>query len=112
MSGILDAAMRELKAGEEKHAPVSGVEAVARAVKTGERGTLLVEDDYHVKGSIGRTDQVPIISPDIDVRDVIDDAVDAIIDKVLESGGSVIFTPGGSLAARDRIVLIRREADK
>jgi hypothetical protein len=112
MSGILEDVMCELEVQEQKRGSFSGIEAVARAVKAGERGTLLVDDDYHLRGSIGKTDQLPIISPDIDVREVIDDAVDAIIDKVLEAGGRVVFAPGGSLAARDRIVLIRRGADK
>jgi hypothetical protein len=111
MSGIIRGAMRELEIWDEREGSVSGIEAVARAVKMGERGTLLVEDDYHLRGSIGKTDRSPIISPDVDVRDVVDDAVDAIIDKVLESDGNVIFAPAGSLAGRGRIVLFRRGAD-
>jgi hypothetical protein len=111
MSGILRGAMRELVIQDEREGSVSGIEAVAHAVKTTKRGTLLVEDDYHLRGSIGNTDRSPIVSPDVDVRTVMDDAVDVIIDKVLESGGNVIFAPGGSLAGRDRIVLFRRGTD-
>jgi len=37
---------------------------------------------------------------------VIDDAVDAIIEKVLETGGRVVFLEGGSLAKLQRIALI------
>jgi hypothetical protein len=111
MSGVLRGAMHELEIRDEREAWVSGIEAVARALKTVERGTLLVEDDYHLRGSIGKTDRAPIISPDVDVREVMDDAIDVIIDKVLESGGNVIFAPGGSLAGRGRIVLFLRGAD-
>lgn len=111
MSGILDDAMRDLEAQEEERGSVSGIEAVARAAKRGERGTLLVEDDYHLRGSIEITNRSPVISSDIDVRDVTDDVVDAVIDKVLESGGNVVFAPRGSLAGRDRIVLLDREAE-
>ena len=39
------------------------------------------------------------------------DVVDAIIEKVLESGGSVVFAPSGSLTDRDKIVLLPRRAD-
>lgn len=110
LSGALRDAMRELEIREENGDSVSGIEAVARSVKTGKRGTLLVEDDYRLRGSVGKTDLSPIISPDVDVRDVMDDAVDVIIDEVLESGGNVIFAPNGSLAGRDRIVLFSRGA--
>jgi hypothetical protein len=110
MSGTLRDAMRDLEARDERGETVSGIESVAHALKAGERGTLLVEDDYHLRGHVGKTDRSPIISPDLDVRDVMDDAVDVIIGEVLESGGSVIFAPGGSLAGWDRIVLIRRGA--
>jgi hypothetical protein len=111
MSGILDDVLRDLEIQGEKRESAYGIEAVARSVKKGERGTLLVEDGYHMRGSIGKTDRFPIISSDIDVREVVDDAVDAIIDKVLENGGKVVFTPGGSLAGRDRIVLFNRGVD-
>jgi hypothetical protein len=45
-------------------------------------------------------------SPEIDVRSAIDDAVDAVIEQVLESAGHVVFTPPGRLRDRERIVLL------
>ena len=84
----------------------TGLEAVALELNKGLRATLLVEDDYHLRGSVGRTGQSPVVSPDVDVRDSLDDAVDVVIERVLESGGNVVFTPGGSLSDWNRIVLL------
>jgi hypothetical protein len=108
MSGFQDKTMRDLEASTLRGRTTSGLEAVARLVIKGVQATLLVEDGYHVKGSIVEADQLPVLSPDIDVREVIDDAVDAVIEKVLESGGDVVFTPTGSLSDRNRIVLLLR----
>ena len=103
MLGLADSA--------ERGQATAGLEAVARLVNTGVQATLLLEDDYHVRGSISGTDQLPVLSPDVDVREVIDDAVDAVIEKVLASGGNVVFTPAGSLSDQNRIVLVLHDAE-
>ena len=59
-----------------------------------------------MKGGIRETDHSLITSEDLDIREVIDDAVDAIIEKVLEKGGNVIFLASGSLAKLQRIALV------
>jgi len=110
MSGGLDKAMLDLEVSVERGQAISGLEAVAGTVNTGVQATLLVEDDYHVRGSISATDRSPVLSPEVDVREVIDDAVDAVIEKVLESGGNVVFMPSGSLSDQNRIVLLLRDA--
>jgi len=110
MSGVIDRAMMDLEISESSGLLASGLEAVVRMIKRGVRSTLMVEDDYHMRGSITRNDQSSTVSPDVDVRDTIDDAVDAVIEKVLEAGGNVIFMPHGSLSERNRIVLLLRDA--
>ena len=111
MSGVLDNAMRYLEASAKRGQIACGLEAVARMVNAGVRTTLLVEDGYHLRGSIGGTSRSPVISPDVDVRDTIDDAVDAVIEKVLGSSGNVVFTPDGSLREWNRIVLLLRSEE-
>ena len=106
MSGVLDRAMLDLEASAERGQIACGLESVARLVNAGVQTTLLVEDGYHMIGRIGGTSQSPIISPDVDVRETMDDAVDVVIERVLESGGNVVFTPGGSLKDRNSIVLL------
>jgi hypothetical protein len=111
MSGVLDKALQDLEASAGREQITSGLEAVVRLVNRGVRGTLLVEKDYHIRGSIGGTNESPVISPDVDVRETFDDAVDAVIEKVLESGGNVLFTTSGSLSDWNRIVLLPRDAE-
>ncbi len=106
MTRVLDRAFLKLEASSERGDTASGMEAVVRMVKKGLRATLLVEDGYHMRGSIGGTNHSPVISPEVDVREANDDAVDVVIEKVLEAGGNVIFTPSGSLNERNRIVLL------
>ncbi len=88
---------------------VSGIEAVGQFVETGtDDSTLYVEEDYHVKGSIRKTDHSLILSKHVDIWEVIDDVVDIIIEKVLKMGGNVIFLNSGSLIKLERIALILR----
>jgi hypothetical protein len=68
----------------------------------------LVEDDYHLRGSICDANRPPLVSPEVDIRDAIDDVVDAVIEKVLECGGNVVFMPTGTLGDRERIALLIR----
>jgi hypothetical protein len=110
LSGVLDDAMRDLEASATREQMASGLEAVAQLANKGAGTTLLVEDGYYVRGSIVGTNQTPVISPEVDVREAIDDAVDAVIEKVLESGGNVVFTPSGSLSDWNQIVLLLRGA--
>jgi Bacterial archaeo-eukaryotic release factor family 3 len=111
MSGLLERTMRSLDASGRRGQVASGLEAVASLAREGVRATLLVEDDYQLRGSVSRGSQSPVISPDVDVRDAIDDAVDAVIERVLESGGDAVFAPSGSLSDHDRIVLLLRGAE-
>jgi inosine-uridine nucleoside N-ribohydrolase len=69
-------------------------------------GTLFVEEGYHMKGGIRDTDHSLIMSEGLDIREVIDDAVDVVIEKVLEKGGNVVFLESGALTNFQRIALI------
>jgi Bacterial archaeo-eukaryotic release factor family 3 len=108
MSGVLERAMRDLEVSEARGDLASGLEAVVRAAGGSVRATLLVEDDYRRKGSISGTSEPPRISTSVDVRDAIDDVVDAVIEKVIAAAGNVVFAPPGTLRDRERIVLLHR----
>jgi len=108
VSGLLDETMRDLEIAAKTRRSVCGLAAVSQLTVEGVRATLVVEDDYHMRGSIKRTLQSLEISRDVDVMEEIDDAVDAVIEKVLESGGNVVFAPSGSLNKLERIVLLLR----
>ena len=112
MSGVLDEAMRDLEVSAERGQTACGLEPVARMLNARVPTTLLVEDGYHMRGRIGGTSRSPIISKDVDVRETMDDAVDAVNERVLEFGGNVVFTPKGSLNDWDRIVLLQYREEK
>ena len=106
MAGTNTKAMLALKTAESSQAVASGIEAVGHKVRAGSGGTLFVEEDYHVKGGIRETDDSLIGAEDLDIRETIDDAVDAIIEKVLEKDGHIVFLGSGSLTRFQRIALV------
>jgi hypothetical protein len=108
MAGANENAMRDLKTAASKHKVVSGIDAVGQSAQTETGSTLYVEEDYHVKGSIHKTDHSLVFSKHVDIWEVIDDVVDLIIEKVLKMGGAVIFLNSGSLMKFERIALILR----
>jgi hypothetical protein len=106
MAGLKETALRELEIAEKTQKLVVGLEAVGRCSDVQVGSTLLVEEDYHVRGSMKKMDQTLVVSRDVDVREVMDDVVDTIIERVLEIGGNVIFMNTGSLKRQKRIALI------
>lgn len=110
MSGVRESALRDLETAADTR-KIGGLEAVGQQLYGTEGTTLLVEEDYHVRGSLSEADGSVTVLPDVDVRDEIDDVVDVIIGKVLKTGGKVVFMPDGSLSELDRIVLLLRPGE-
>jgi hypothetical protein len=106
MAGTNGKAMHDLETAESSRNVASGIDAVAHLAGSGTGDTLFVEEDYHMKGGIRETDHSLIKAEDLDIQESIDDAVDAIIEKVLDKGGSVVFLGSGSLARLRRIALV------
>jgi hypothetical protein len=109
IAGVNKNALHDLATADESKKVVSGIDAVGQLVETETGSTLYVEEDYHVKGSIRKTDHSLIISKHVNLLEVIDDVVDIIIEKVLKMGGTVIFLNSGSLIKFERIALILRD---
>jgi hypothetical protein len=99
-------ALRDLATAAKVKKIVFGIDAVGQLAETETGSTLFVEEDYHVKGSIHKTDQSLVISKHVNLLEVIDDVVDIIIEKVLKMGGTVSFLKSGSLIEFERIALI------
>lgn len=112
ISAARDRAMHDLEACARQGRLVSGLQAVIVAAAAGTRGMLLVEEGYRVRGSLVIAAQPPLVSGDVDVRDAIDDAVDAMIEQVLQCGGNVVFMHDGALADQERIALLPVEANE
>lgn len=106
MAGSEKSAMHNLEANIEKRKIAVGLEDVVQSAVTEKGGILLVEEDYHVKGTIRRSENSLLISKHVDVTEVIDDAVDAIIEEVLANDGNVVFLDSGTLIKFQRIALI------
>ena len=106
IAGVNKNAMRDLEIAVERHKVVFGIDLVGQSVKTKTGSILYVEEDYHVKGSIRELNNTLTFSKHVDLREVIDDVVDIIIEKVLKMGGTVIFLDRGSLMKFEKIALI------
>lgn len=106
MSGLDDEAMRNLEDANSAEKVICGIDSVGHWADVAVGSTLVVEEDYRVRGTIRKVDNTTIILPDVDLREPIDNVVDAIIDSVLGLGGNVVFAKPGSLRAQQRIALI------
>ncbi len=86
----------------------STVGEVWRLALEGRGDTLLVEEDYHYPARVDDSGMHITAADDPKAPDVIDDAVDEIIETVLDKQGQVIFLPNGDLTQHQRITLILR----
>lgn len=87
---------------------VSGVGEVWRLAQSGRGRTLLVEEDFHFPARVDQSGQHITPADDVTAPDVMDDAVDEIIETVLAKQGEVVFVENGSLENHQRITLILR----
>ena len=92
--------------GERKFASTVG--EVWRLAHEGRSDTLLVEEDFHYPARVDETGMHLSPADDPTAPGVNDDAVDDIIETVLDKQGKVIFLPNGALAQHERITLILR----
>jgi len=106
MAGTSGHALNDLETAERSQNVASGIETVGYLADSGVGGTLFVEEDYRWKGGIRKTDHSLIQPEDLDIREPIDDAVDAIIARVLDRDGNVVFLDSGALTKHQRIALI------
>ena len=92
--------------GERKY--VSTAEEVWRLAKEGRGHLLLVEKDFHFPARIDDSGMHITPADNADDPDVIDDAVDEIIETVMSKQGHVVFVDNGQLEKHRRIALILR----
>ena len=92
--------------GERKTASTVG--EVWRMAKEGRGRLLLVEEDFHFPAHVDESGMHITPADDPTAPGVVDDAVDEIIEQVLDKQGQVIFVENGKLEDHQRIVLILR----
>ena len=96
----------EKAVGERKFASTVG--EVWRLANEGRGYLLLVEEDFRFPARVDETGRHLTPADDAAAPDVLDDAVDEIIETVLRKQGRVVFVENGQLEAHQRIALILR----
>lgn len=92
--------------GEKKYASTIG--DVWVLAHEGRGDLLLVEEDFHYSARLDASGKNIIPAEDSTAPDVIDDAVDEIIEEVLNKKGKVVFVPNGKLEDHRRIAMVLR----
>jgi hypothetical protein len=98
----------ELGAALSAQRSVSTIGEVWRLARDGRGATLIVEEDFHFPARVDASGRhlEPVDDPNL--PDVMDDAVDDLIETVLQKGGRVVFVDNGALDVHQRIALILR----
>lgn len=108
LTGESDRTRNEHQAPAESKMIVLGFDAVGRTVQSVDVSTLFVEDDHHVRGGISKTDGALVLSPHVDVSEVIDDTVDLIVERVRAKAPNVVFLRSDTRTKFQKIALIVR----
>jgi hypothetical protein len=87
---------------------VSGVPAAWLAARTHRPEMLAVDETVFYPARISDDGDTLVPAPDVDHPDVIDDAVDELIELVLLRGGWIALTSPGTLDAHEGVALVVR----
>jgi hypothetical protein len=85
-----------------------GISDVWRSAFSGRGNVLLVEKDLMMPGFIGKDDHQLWLAPPNEQHRIITDAVDDVIETVLEKNGKVLFVENGRLQDFKGIAMINR----
>lgn len=91
-----------------QHLATSGIQDIWSAAMEGKAFKLLVEKDYRCPGFLGENNYYLYLRPPQRPHMVLTDAVDDLIEMVLEKEGRVFFVDNGLLKDYERIGLITR----
>ena len=100
-----DAALDALRGGPASRHLVSGLTACWHAAASEQPELLLVEEGLSPSARLSRDGAHLIPAADREHPDVIDDAVDELVEMVLAKGGEVRFLSGGRLREYDGVAL-------
>ena len=87
---------------------VSGIQDIWNVTQEGKAFKLLVEKDYRTPGFLADNEYHLYLRPPMKPHKVLADAVDDLIETVLEKNGYVYFVDNGTLKKHHRIALITR----
>jgi len=100
--------LNQLEKAIDERKYISTVGEVWRLAYDGRGQLLLVEEDFHFPARVDDTGRHLTHADDITEPDVMEDAVDEIIETVLNKQGQVVFVENGQLEAHQHIALILR----
>ncbi len=100
--------MDELGAAVGANQFASGLVQVWQAAQESRVGLVMVEEDYRQPGVLNADGGLPTLSDDSSDPGTVDDLVDSVIQKVLSSGGRVVFADPGTLEKHDRVAAALR----
>lgn len=100
--------LQELDAAVGAQKYVSTIGEVWRLGHEGRGALLLVEEDFHYPARVDASGMHLTPADDPSAPDVLDDAVDDLIETVLAHGGRVAFVDNGALTQHQRIALVLR----
>lgn len=102
-------ALRFLEASVSSGQYAAGIAQVWRAAAEGRGRMLLVEKDYRQAARFGADTYTILLDDEVDnVRFKIEDAVDDILEMVLNYNGEIVFMENGDLKDYQRIALVNR----
>jgi hypothetical protein len=88
---------------------VTGIQDIWTVVQEGRGRTLLVEKDFKIPGFVEHHNGHFLeLRPPVESHDILPDAVDELIEKVLTTGGDILFTDNDALAEYHGMALITR----
>lgn len=109
IEGQRNQALKDLKEKVGYNLVSSGIHQVWRDAKEGKGATLLVESGYGQPAYVGNDDLEIMLEPEQkDGLHHLKDAVDDIMEEVVDKGGQVRFVEDGKLEEYGRIALILR----
>ncbi|TDC51125.1 hypothetical protein E1281_21025 [Actinomadura sp. KC345] len=104
------AVLAELEAARSIQRYAGGLREVSRLVEGGRGDHLIVERGYYAPAIKTRDELVPMdgMPGVLKGADVVDDAVDDVIETAMEYGGEITFVSDGFLVDHGRIALVTR----
>ena len=104
----VDEILSELDVAVSAKKYASSITEVWQLAQEGRGSTLIVETDFHYPARVDETGLFLTPADDPTAPDVIDDAVDDVIETVMTKGGKVVFVDDGVLEQYKHIAMILR----
>lgn len=103
-----EGAMDQLQNAIGQNLYVAGIQSVWQAAFEGRVRTMIVEKGYQCKAVLKENGYVLEPDAESDTDPVAEDAVDDLIEMVINKGGNVIFTEDGKLESHQQLAAITR----